>query len=114
MRFFILDCPTPLIVGDGFCNDETNIHNCNYDGGDCCGSCVVTEKCSECQCLGEVDGMELSSPSIGDGYCQDGNNNGACNYDGGDCCGACSVKPEHCTECVCHEGGEPMVDLSCK
>ena len=104
------DCPTPLIVGDGFCNDETNNPDCNYDGGDCCGSCVVTEHCTECQCLGGVDGIELSSPSIGDGYCQDGNNNGACNYDGGDCCGSCVVT-EHCTECQCL-GGVDGIELS--
>ena len=29
-----------VLVGDGFCNDETNIADCKYDGGDCCGSCV--------------------------------------------------------------------------
>ena len=23
-------------VGDGYCDDETNSENCNYDGGDCC------------------------------------------------------------------------------
>ena len=38
-------------VGDGFCNDETNNLECNYDGGDCCGSCVNTEYCAECTCL---------------------------------------------------------------
>ena len=92
-----------MIVRDGFCNDETNNPGCNYDGGDCCGSCVVTEQCLECQCLGGVDGVELSSPSIGDGYCQDGNNNGACNYDGGDCCGSC-VNTDHCAECTCLAG----------
>ena len=27
----------PSLVKDGFCNDETNIAACNYDGGDCCG-----------------------------------------------------------------------------
>ena len=53
--------------------------------------------------------MEL----IGDGLCNDEANNEECNYDGGDCCGAC-VNTEHCTECVCHEGGEPVLDVSCK
>ena len=92
------------MVGDGFCNDETNNPDCNYDGGDCCGSCVVTEQCSECQCLGEIDGNGASSPSIGDGYCQDGNNNGACNYDGGDCC-LFSPMTDHCSQCLCHTNG---------
>ena len=110
-----LNCDAPIeLIGNGVCNDEANNEECIYDGGDCCGSCVVTEHCTECQCLGGVDGIELSSPSIGDGYCQDGNNNIECNYDGGDCCGDCPVNQEHCTECICHEGGEPMIDISCK
>ena len=120
-----------MLVGDGFCNDETNNADCNYDGGDCCGSCVVTEHCTECQCLGEVDGNGVSSPSIGDGYCQDETNNAQCNYDGGDCCanadlisnGYCNdgtnidtclydggdccvnVNTENCLECQCLGGG---------
>ena len=100
----IADCPTPLIVGDGYCNDETNNADCNYDGGDCCGSCVVTEQCSECQCLGEIDGNGVSSPSIGDGYCQDGNNNAACNYDGGDCC-LFPLNTDYCLNCTCSTSG---------
>ena len=102
------------MVKDGFCNDETNNPDCNYDGGDCCGSCVVTKHYSKCQCLGRVAGIELSSPSIGDGYCQDGNNNKACNYDGGDCC-SLNINSEHCTECICHHqetcaaGNHPLV-----
>ena len=39
------------MVGNGFCNDEANTENCNYDNGDCCGSCVVTTNCIECACL---------------------------------------------------------------
>ena len=27
------------LVGDGYCNDELNIAECNFDGGDCCGHC---------------------------------------------------------------------------
>ena len=44
------------LVGNNYCNDETNNDDCNYDGGDCCGSCVVKEYCSECECLGGVTG----------------------------------------------------------
>ena len=28
------------LVGNGFCNDDTNIAECDYDGGDCCGPAV--------------------------------------------------------------------------
>ena len=115
MDFFetIADCPTPLIVGDGFCNDETNNPDCNYDGGDCCGSCVVREQCSECQCIGGHDGNGVSSPSIGDSVCNDETNNGACNYDGGDCCsigtglignGFCNIESNN-AECD-YDGGD--------
>ena len=90
------------MVGDGICNDEANHIECNYDGGDCCGSCVVKQYCSDCQCLGgDNTGNGVSSPSIGDGFCHDGNNIAACNYDGGDCCGNC-VNTEHCSECICY------------
>ena len=38
----IVDCIQPDVVGDGYCNDETNNPECNYDSGDCCGVCVNT------------------------------------------------------------------------
>ena len=44
-----LNITNPL-VGDGYCNDETNNPNCNFDGGDCCGPCLNKEFCSECLC----------------------------------------------------------------
>ena len=37
-------------VGDGFCDDATNIIECNYDGGDCCGYDINTKHCKKCQC----------------------------------------------------------------
>ena len=90
------------MVGDGLCNDEANHPECNYDGGDCCGACVVKQYCSDCECLsGDYAGNGvLKSPSIGDGICHDENNIAACEFDGGDCCGT-SVNTEHCTECIC-------------
>ena len=99
--FYIADCPTPLMVGDGFCNDKTNNPDCNFDGGDCCGSCVNTEHCSECQCLGGVTGNDILNAFIGDGYCQDEINIADCMYDGLDCCGT-DVNTDHCLECSCH------------
>ena len=29
------------LVGDGYCNDEMNTAECNFDGGDCCGHCEI-------------------------------------------------------------------------
>ena len=38
-------------IADGFCDDINNHMDCSYDGGDCCGSNINTEYCTECQCL---------------------------------------------------------------
>ena len=38
-------------IGDGFCDDLANRIECNYDGGDCCGSDANHQYCSECLCL---------------------------------------------------------------
>ena len=38
-------------IADGYCDDINNNLACTYDGGDCCGSNVNTEWCTECQCL---------------------------------------------------------------
>ena len=35
---------------DGFCHDELNNAECNYDGGDCCSTVVYTNVCTECKC----------------------------------------------------------------
>jgi hypothetical protein len=42
---------THAFVGDGFCNDETNVVGCNHDGGDCCLMNVITDSCSGCNCF---------------------------------------------------------------
>ena len=79
------DCTAnATVIGDGFCNDETNNADCNYDGGDCCGSCVVTDHCSQCGCIG---GANKTNILIANGFCNDETNTADCNYDGGDCCG---------------------------
>ena len=38
-------------IGDGYCDDINNNLDCTYDGGDCCGSNVNTQYCTDCQCL---------------------------------------------------------------
>ena len=74
---------TPSMIGDGFCNDETNNEICNYDGGDCCGSCVLKNQCTQCACLG---GANATNVLIGNEVCNDETNIVDCYYDGGDCC----------------------------
>ena len=46
-------CLKPIWVGDGYCDDVTNTFECNFDGGDCCGSDVNTEFCTFCLCKNE-------------------------------------------------------------
>ena len=57
-------CPNPELITNRVCNDETNIVECNYDGGDCCPN----------------------SNMVGDAVCHDETNHLGCNFDGGDCC----------------------------
>ena len=96
--------------GDGYCNDETNNEHCNYDGGDCCGSCINTDYCKNCSCIGNVIGNGVPNALLGDGYCNDETNNVHCYYDGLDCCRS-SSNTEVCSECSCH--GELMIMQIC-
>ena len=83
----ILDCPYLELIGDGFCFDESNNANCNFDGGDCCGYDVKTDFCSDCRCYFNETCVAGTHPLVGDGFCNDETNNELCNYDAGDCCG---------------------------
>ena len=104
LKILFLDCPHGSLVGNGFCNDESNIASCNYDGGDCCGSCIVTDSCLACECLNQnprdVMMNSSSNPLVGNGYCNDETNNEGCNFDSGDCCGPC-ISTDDCIECLC-------------
>ena len=99
------------LIGNSYCNDETNNAENNYDGGDCCGYYVNTEYCFLCVCYHEESCLAgITHPFVGDGYCNDESNNIACNYDGGDCCG-CVVK-KYCSDCACYglvRGKNPLV-----
>ena len=99
-NFDFQGCEIPSYVSDGYCDDHTNTGECNYDGGDCCGSNVNTLYCAECLCYEDLNcaaPLEL----IGNGHCNDETNNANCNYDGGDCCGTCA-NTEYCSDCLCH------------
>ena len=105
-NLLFVDCFSPNWVGDGYCDDETNNEDCEYDGGDCCGNCVNAKFCIECVCSDEtptntwIQRDATSNPLVGDGYCEDEMNNENCNYDGGDCCGAC-INRNYCEDCEC-------------
>ena len=52
------------LIGNDFCNDETNNAECNYDGGDCCVN-IRGHYCSECNCL---VGGKITSPGFPQHY----------------------------------------------
>ena len=79
------------MIGDGYCNDESNNPECVYDGGDCCGSCINTEYCTYCTCIGNTFSNRVPNALVGDGHCNDELNTAECNFDGGDCCGHCQT-----------------------
>ena len=83
--YIFLDCENPQDVGNGFCDDYNNKPECNYDSGDCCGSCVNKQYCSTCACLDGGSGNGKADSLIGNGYCDDGLNNTECQFDGDDC-----------------------------
>ena len=92
-------------IGDGLCEDENNVPQCDYDGGECCG--IVDKKhCKECKCKDPSFGPpKRTFPDkcihewIGDGLCEDENNVPECDYDGGDCC--IDTEQKHCQKCEC-------------
>ena len=87
------------LVGNGFCNDETNNPDCNYDGGDCCAMNSNINSCTECVCHLLETCAAGYHPLVGNGFCHDSTNIVECDYDGGDCCGC--VFTEHCDDCAC-------------
>ena len=105
-------CANARWVGDGNCDDITNILICNYDGGDCCIEAIITDYCSECRCFEEVESTTATATTtiallscnsedlINDGYCDDITNTMICNYDGGDCC-LSNIRTPYCTDCKC-------------
>ena len=90
------------MVGNGFCNDETNNADCNFDGGDCCVINANTDFCSDCECYLIETCAAGYHPFVENGFCNDNTNVAECDYDGGDCCGC--VITEHCEDCACLPG----------
>ena len=52
------------MIGDGFCNDETNHAGCNYDGGDCCKPNKVCWEYSVCECKEDVDSQNTITNTV--------------------------------------------------
>ena len=89
----IVKCKYPFFRGNGKCDDENNIAECQWDGGDCCGCYVEKGFCTECQCKDQSMLAMQNSPDwccvqskLNDGICHAENNNEGCFYDSLDCC----------------------------
>ena len=44
-------CKFSKVVGDGICDDNANVFECDFDGGDCCGIGTIMDICLKCQCF---------------------------------------------------------------
>ena len=44
-------CKYNTVVGDGICDDNANVFECDFDGGDCCGIGTIMDMCLKCQCF---------------------------------------------------------------
>ena len=61
-------CGKPDYKGDYYCDDDNNNCGCEWDGGDCCGSNVLTggnvltDYCSACECL--QPGLGINATSV--------------------------------------------------
>ena len=92
--YIFLECGSdgrgnPQDIGNGYCDDYNNTPECDYDGGDCCGTCVNKEYCAEgacCDCQDGGSGNDIAKSWIGNGNCDAGNKKAECQFDGGDCC----------------------------
>ena len=65
----------PILSYEYLIGVETNYLECNYEGGDCCGTCIVKNQCSQCPCLkSDVTKHNTTNALVGGGYCNDETN----------------------------------------
>ena len=87
-------CPVWSLVGDGYCDDEANTPECEYDFNECCEAENDRSLCQNCTCyLSEIKTEEYKKEfcqnplcRLGDGYCDLNYNKGQYFFDIGDCC----------------------------
>jgi hypothetical protein len=98
---------------DLYCDEQNNVEECEFDGGDCCNDESDFAYCDICMCfetgvtnLPTTDPQDCLVPDdwIGDGACDDDANTEVCDYDGGDCC-LDPVEVTDCSICMCFETG---------
>ena len=104
--YILIECMYKELLGNNYCDDETNNVDCYYDGGDCCGYNVNSEHCTDCTCFLLETCDARVHPLVTDGFCNDETNNFDCNYDGGDCC--VNLNTNYCSDCNCLGDGVIM------
>ena len=89
-------CLVEALLGDGFCDDEANTSECDYDLEDCCQMASDRNHCTNCTCFVSPTKFELYQEQncqnyvqtnfLGDGICDLSNNVPEHFFDIGDCC----------------------------
>ena len=91
-------CLVEPLVGDGYCDDEANNVECDYDLDDCCQAESVRNSCTNCTCWVDNDQLEwiqadfcqnphrAQNYDLGDGFCDMDLNTKEYFFDIGDCC----------------------------
>ena len=95
-------------IANGICEDDVNVEECDYDGGDCCSQDSNINFCDDCLCIqphNEVTEEWVSQCPwypwlVGDGNCDDFLNHQGCYHDKGDCCDA-YASHQFCQDCQC-------------
>ena len=52
-------CQHDKIVNDNICDDEANVYECDFDGGDCCAEESIKDFCLQCQCFCNINSYHL-------------------------------------------------------
>lgn len=111
---------SPYWANFGYCDDSTNIAECDYDNGDCCFPLIHQEFCTDCIC--HIDGkrhgniessktFECIEELKDDNICQDEVNFYACGFDLKDCCRE-KIWCQDGNDCVCHFDGSRHPSIS--
>ena len=91
-------CLVEPLVGDGYCDDEANNAECDYDLDDCCQLESDRNSCTNCTCLVDNDQLvkiqddfcqtpyDALNYDLGDGFCDLDLNTKEYFFDIGDCC----------------------------
>ena len=108
-----LGCPFLHITNDGYCDDEANIEECNYDFDDCCHWENDFSLCQDCFCktppinysinyFQKMLDLEIIYLTFGDGKCDVLLNTQEYFFDAGDCCydqsSVCIKSDRYCIE----------------